>query len=810
MNKLFYHNIPVGQQLKKYTLILIIGLLSLVACASNPNQEPIGQTYPDPDSLAKQIPTVTPIPTAVATSIPPILANPYEKEIISGDYEKIHTEAPFSSTEVQENPHLLFVTAKSYYLQKNFTFALETLNYLVTNHPDSLESVLGSYLIGEIYFELERYSEASDNYAKLLGIDTVLDPIFLSKYADSLSLSGNYQQAILQYRNLLIVEPKNESAAIKLGRAQMFDGDYDSALVTFNSLKSTTTNDYTKAQLNLLIGQVYVLKEELTNAYIYWQENVSTYPLSYDTYNSLVGLTDYGQQVNQIDRGFVNYFAGKPEIAIIAFDDYLRENPDPNSDVYYYLGLCQREVGDYTQAIKYFDELITNHAESQFWTSAWDEKAYTYWAYLNDYPSAWEVLETYALNYPQNSTASNFLFEAARIHERYEDLNGAASLWESLPIQFPDSDQIYDAWFQAGIARFRARDPQTARQNFNFAQESTSDKNQQAKAIFWVAKSHQALNENSEAIQNFETVVNLLPYSYYGLRSRDLILKQNPFTNGPTTFVEPNMELLKLPADMWIKIRLDLQQTADVENLGIIQDSKLFRQGLFYWNVGQFEFGRQKFSELRQIFKDQPLELYKLSGYMYSLGNYAESREMMDSMLNAVGYSEDAMRVNLPEYLTKMIFPFHFYPQINSAATKYNLDPYLLASMVWQESAFDPNATSSSGALGLMQIMPSTGQDIANRSGLVSNFTTNSLYDPDKNLLLGAYYLNSNMNYLSNDIFAALAGYNAGPGNAMIWKELALGDSDLELEIIRYGETRNYITSIYYAYEMYSLLYQDN
>ncbi|HWS23976.1 MAG TPA: transglycosylase SLT domain-containing protein [Anaerolineales bacterium] len=810
MNKLFYHNIPVALQLKKYTLILIISLLSLVACAANPNLEPIGQPDADAGESNNQIPTMTPKPTAVATSIPPLLLNPYEKEIISGEFEKIHAEAPFSANVVQDTPQLLFVTAKSYYLQKNFTFALETLNYLLANHPDSHESDLGTYLVGEIYFELERYSEASDNYAKLLGIDPALDLIFLSKYADSLSLSGNYQQAIIQYRNLLIKDPNNESVAIKLGRAEMFGGDYDSALVTFKSLKSTTTNDYTKAQLNLLIGQAYVLKEDLSNAYIHWQENVSTYPLSYDTYNSLVGLTDYGQQVNPIDRAFVNYFAGNPEIAISAFDDYLRENPDPNPDVFYYIGLSQREIGDYTQAIKYFDELITNHAESQFWTSAWDEKAYTYWAYMNDYPSAWEVLENYALNYPQNSTASNYLFEAARIHERFEDLSGAASLWESLPIQFPDSDQIYDSWFQAGIARFRAGDYQTALQNFINARESTSDKNQQAKAIFWVAKSHQALNENPEAIQNFETVVNLLPYSYYGLRSRDLIANQNPFTQGPTTFVEPNMEELKLSADTWIKIRLDLEQSADVENLGVIQDSELFKQGLFYWNVGQFELGRQKFSELRQILKDQPLELYKLSGYMYTIGNYAESREMMDSMLNAIGYSEDVMRVNLPKYLTKMVFPIHFYSQINSAAAKYNLDPYILASIVWQESAFDPNATSSSGALGLLQIMPATGQDIANRSGLVSNYTTESLYDPDKNLLLGAYYLNSNLNYLSNDIFAALAGYNAGPGNAMIWKSLALGDSDLQLEIIRYGETRNYISSIYYAYEMYSLLYQEN
>jgi len=808
MNKLFYHKLPSGRQLKYSTFYLIITFFSLVACASGSDLEPISQTNTRTPEI--QIPTTTPIPTPVATSIPPLLADPYEKEIISGDYETIHSEAPFSSSIVQQDPHLLFVTAKSYYLQKNYTFALETLDYLVSNHPDSLESDLATYLIGEIYFDLERYSEASINYAKIIGIDSALDSIFISKYADALSLSGNYQKAIIQYGNLLNIEPDNEAATIKLGRAQMFDGDLDSALETFNTLLTSTTNDYTKAQLHLLIGQVFVFKEDLPSAFDQWRKNVSTYPLSFDTYNSLVGLMDYGQQVDPLDQGFVNYFAGKPEIAITAFDEYLRKSSDPNPDVFYYLALCHRDLGDYQKAIESFDEVITNHPDSQFWTSAWDEKAYTYWAYLNDYPSAWEVLDSYALNYPQNSTASNFLFEAARIHERYEDLSGAASLWERLPILFPDSAQIFDAWFQAGISRYRAGDHKTARQNFSLAQKSTSDKNQQGKAVFWIAKSHLALDEKAEAIQNFETAVNLLPYSYYGLRSSDIIANKKPFTDSPTTFNEPNMEQVKSAADTWVKIRLDLPQTADVENLGMIQDSALFKQGLFYWHVGQFELGRQKFSEIRQLFQDQPLELYKLSVYMYSIGNYAESREMMDSMLNAIGYSEDGMRINLPEFFTKMIYPIHFHPQIESAADNYGLDPYLLTAMIWQESAFDPNAKSSSGALGLLQIMPSTGQDIANRSGLVSNYTADSLYDPDINLLLGAYYLNSNMNYLSNDIFAALAGYNAGPGNAMIWNELANGDVDLELEIIRYGETRNYITSIYSTYEMYSRLYQDN
>ena len=72
---------------------------------------------------------------------------------------------------------------------------------------------------------------------------------------------------------------------------------------------------------------------------------------------------------------------------------------------------------------------------------------------------------------------------------------------------------------------------------------------------------------------------------------------------------------------------------------------------------------------------------------------------------------------------------------------------------------------------------------------------------------MGTNYLATNRRYLNNDLYATLAGYNSGPGNAKIWQDLAKGDLDLELEIIRYSETRDYIRSIYEIYTIYRGLY---
>jgi soluble lytic murein transglycosylase len=81
------------------------------------------------------------------------------------------------------------------------------------------------------------------------------------------------------------------------------------------------------------------------------------------------------------------------------------------------------------------------------------------------------------------------------------------------------------------------------------------------------------------------------------------------------------------------------------------------------------------------------------------------------------------------------------------------------------------------------------------------------LYSPQTSIRMGTFYLNNNRKYLGGDLYAALAAYNAGPGNAAIWKDLAGNDPDLQLEVIRYEETRNYIRGIYEIFTTYRSLY---
>ena len=113
-------------------------------------------------------------------------------------------------------------------------------------------------------------------------------------------------------------------------------------------------------------------------------------------------------------------------------------------------------------------------------------------------------------------------------------------------------------------------------------------------------------------------------------------------------------------------------------------------------------------------------------------------------------------------------------------------------------------------ARGVMQIVPATGSEVARNLGWPPAFTSDDLYLPMISIRLGAHYLSLQSTAFNGDLFAALAAYNGGPGNAQAWSDLSGSDPDLFLETIRITETRQYIMQIFEFYGLYERLYAKN
>ncbi|HSC93145.1 MAG TPA: lytic transglycosylase domain-containing protein [Gaiellaceae bacterium] len=134
-----------------------------------------------------------------------------------------------------------------------------------------------------------------------------------------------------------------------------------------------------------------------------------------------------------------------------------------------------------------------------------------------------------------------------------------------------------------------------------------------------------------------------------------------------------------------------------------------------------------------------------------------------------------------PTWYLRMRYPLEYSEIVRGHARNYDLQPELLAAVIYTESKFDANAESDSGAIGLMQLLPATAQGIAARTG-GSRFSTEDLYDPELNVRYGSWYLRHLLDKYDGDLRKALAAYNGGQGNV---------DRG-----IQYDETRAYVERV--------------
>lgn len=158
---------------------------------------------------------------------------------------------------------------------------------------------------------------------------------------------------------------------------------------------------------------------------------------------------------------------------------------------------------------------------------------------------------------------------------------------------------------------------------------------------------------------------------------------------------------------------------------------------------------------------------------------------------------------SVPLYFFRMYYPLRYGDEIEKHAEKNGLDPDLVRGLILQESYYNPKAKSRVGATGLMQLMPPTAKEHAQRLGIV--FAGSRLEDPDVNIRLGTFHLRMLVNLFRGEIPLAVASYNAGQGNVMKWRRAAPAKPmDEFLESIPFPETRNYVKRVTLLRSTYS------
>ena len=152
-----------------------------------------------------------------------------------------------------------------------------------------------------------------------------------------------------------------------------------------------------------------------------------------------------------------------------------------------------------------------------------------------------------------------------------------------------------------------------------------------------------------------------------------------------------------------------------------------------------------------------------------------------------------------PDWYVRVRYPLHYETIVKSHAKNYDLDPAMVAAVIYAESKFDPGTTSAAGAVGLMQLLPDTARGIAVRTG-GDKFVVSDLLDPEINVRYGSWYLRHLLDRY-HDVRTALAAYHAGQGNVDEWRRDGGG--------IRFPETRHYVEKVLDAQQVYAEVYAD-
>lgn len=793
-------------------LALLISLS--LACNAIEYLPALASATPTSTPTPTQTPTPTPSPTPTPTPTPPPEKRVTlgERAIFNGDWETALAEfeaAQASSPEDEIRRVARLGIGRARYLAGQYEQAEATLSGLIAEAGDSPLAAEAFFFLGETYRAMEQPLQAAEAYLNYLALRPgVIDYYIYERRGDALFEAGDYAGAVVEYQAAL-QSPRLEQGLeleIRLARAYALSGDYATALVGYQDIYNRTSNDYTRAQMDFLMGQVYAQLGQPEQAQAAYLDAVMNFPRSLDSYNALVALVEAGVPVDELQRGLVDYFAGQYAVAIAAFDRYLQGSPADPGAALYYRGLAFSALGGHAEAIESWERLIRQHPQDAYWDEAWDQKAYVQWNALGDYPAAVKTLTDFVEEAPNHPRAAEFLFEAASVAERGDRLDRAARLWERTASDYPASEQAFRALFLAGITRYRLADYAAARALFQRILDQSSSLEERSAAFLWRGKAQLAQGDAEGARASWEQGAALDPTGYYSERARDLLAGLSPFTPPQEYDLAFDLQAEGAEAEAWMRTVFSLPTETDLSGLGPLREDPRFRRGEELWRLGLYEEARAEFEDLRLSLASDPAGSYRLARYLVELGLYRSAILAARQVLTLAGM-DDAETMTAPVFFNHIRFGPYFRDLIIPAAQAYNFHPLFLFSVARQESLFEGFVSSPAGARGLMQIVPPTGQEIAANLGWPPDYTAEDLYRPIVSVRLGCEYLNRQRGLLGGDLYAALAAYNGGPGNAIAWQKRVPPDADLFLEAIRFEETRNYIKRIYEIFSIYRRLY---
>jgi soluble lytic murein transglycosylase len=411
------------------------------------------------------------------------------------------------------------------------------------------------------------------------------------------------------------------------------------------------------------------------------------------------------------------------------------------------------------------------------------------WA-TDDNPTFYRTVDDLRQSAPSSPWLEASLLSAANLHLVHHEYDQALDFYRELQQRFPSGSKASYAHWKTTWLTLRLGRKEDAKKLLEEQIALYPGGNEANAALYWRARLAEEENQPAMARAFYQKLSDRYRNYYYAELGRDRLKKLTEVPDPPDEF--PLLDRIP-PLEHAEKITLT-EPPAD--NLHL-QKAKLLGNG------GLVDFA---VSEMQAAAKEDPgsWSLAETAQLFIDTGHYDRAIETMKRSVPSYFAVDLSM---LPREYWDALFPRPYWNDLKRFSEKNGLDPYLVASLIRQESEFNPVAVSRANAVGLMQLLAKTGKVVARQEG-VKHYSPSQLYNPSVNLQLGTRYFRGMVDKFGGSFEHALAAYNAGSDRVEDWiGQGPYRDSPEFVESIPFTETREYVQAILRNANVYKQLY---
>jgi soluble lytic murein transglycosylase len=737
----------------------------------------------------------------------------------NGDYAAAQAElesvlqAPDAEWQATEARYQIGVIA---YLDGEYKRSQEMLTQFIEKHPEDSRTGTAHFFLAEALSRTQEHTAAVEHYAAYLEQQGVLADIVYTRIGKNHEALGSYPAAVEAYELALAHAPdlgQQYDLREQIALAYSAWGRYEPALDWLRGITERSKNVYRLARVWYLVGETYRLAGQQDQALNAYAQAVNGDPRPAYAHRALQELVDAGVEVNDYQRGLIDYHAGSSRAAVAAFSRYIEAQPDPSSDATYHLALSHLEAGFPDRAIEEVERSIARLADTDaHWGDLWLLKGDAL-TRLDDEAKAVATYIAFAETNPNHLMAPEARWRAAQSLEQAGHFLDAADQYTALANAHPNAEQAPPARFRAGISRHRSGDRRAAVVAWKELIDRYPASSESMAARYWIGKSLWAQGQTEEARLVLQSLAEEYPRDYYALRASHLIQsggKARPWHIASERQVRDHLHVTEDDHEEqhqvanWLRSWAGAPQGSDPTAVSAdLAGHLLFRRAMEMNTLALRTQARDTFEQLRYEVAQDALSLYQLALVTRDLELYAPS---LRATINLIALAPEASVLDMPRPIQRLAFPSYFADLVLAECATQSLDPLLMLSLIRQESVFDSEATSWAGAVGLTQVMPSTGEWIAEMTAWPT-YDDEMLRRAYLNVKFGVWFLARILEQTDGNVMTALAGYNGGPARAQKWWEQSGGDPDLFVEVITREEPRRYVKLIYRHYDVYARLY---